>query len=61
MPLLNSDALIEEIIDELERVKGVYSYSVNHELYNSIIDICIAKIIEVKNKNNTANQNTIND
>ena len=61
MPLLNSDALIEEIVDELEMIKGIYSYSINNELYNSIVDICIAKIMEVKNKHNTANQNSIND
>jgi hypothetical protein len=43
----HTDDVYTEIIEELEQLKNLYPYSNNNDVYNKVIDICIAKIKEI--------------
>lgn len=62
MPLNTStENIFSDIIDELEKMKNLYSYSNNNEFYNSVIDMCIGKVMKIKEKNVSETQTLLNE
>lgn len=62
MPLNNNtENIFSDIIEELEKMKNLYSYSNNNEFYNSVIDMCIGKVMRIKEKNISETQNLIDE
>ena len=61
MPVINPETIFSEIIAELEAIKDIYSYSNNNQVYNSFVDLCIEKVLEIKEKHDSENQNNTNE
>jgi hypothetical protein len=60
MPPPNIESIFSNIVEELENMKNLYSYSNNNEFYNSVIDMCIGKVLKVKESKYPEKVNNIN-
>lgn len=61
MPLEKDTDVFLRIVEELEKIKNLYSYSNNNYLYNSVVDMCITRILQMRDEESSSNQKQSNE